>query len=124
MSGTVKAGIVRPPQIKEKSHTYESVYTTSKEGEDSEHHDVWKIQIDAVDNKITDFLARLVSGVLHTNNHQLLTLEEDVLKELGIWQEPEEQLSEEEQQDKVPMPSGTAAGDTHTTEHDTPKGDK
>ena len=83
MSAGVQQGLVRPPQIDKQKHTMVS----NRQIKDGKLLEMWRIEINSEDHRITDLLARLISGVLYTNAAGLQNAEENVLGERGLLQE-------------------------------------
>jgi len=89
----VRNGIVRPQQVKGLEHHIGSTHTYNKPPDahgvpfGPQTIDIFSIDIKCIDSRLTDLLTRLVSGVLYSNSASLQTAEENVLREMGIWEE-------------------------------------
>lgn len=102
----VRTGLVRPPQIHTKEHTLNSTHTFQ-----GETQEVWNIRITACDSRLTDVLARAISNVLYSWGGTITNAEENVLRELGRWEEALQDIARDPRE-KIPPPftHGTGNG--------------
>lgn len=100
---SVQNGIVRPQQIQNKEHQITSTHkyipapVVSEDGQTTtpqqpESIETYKINITSFDARLTDFLTRLISGVLYTNGIGIQNAEENILREMGKWNDDTQQI--------------------------------
>lgn len=92
---SVSPGLRRPPQITEATQVVQQHHERVRLYDDTgallaephkEKTDVYKITIESIDVRLTDVLLRAVSAVLHSWQHEVGNAAENVLRELGRWE--------------------------------------
>ena len=83
----ISTGIVRPPQVTNTEHKIANVYSLDESSE--KLLETYSIEIKAFDSRMTDLLARLISGVLYSNMYMVQNAEENLLREKGLWVDKE-----------------------------------
>lgn len=100
----IRNGIIRPLQVTTMEHHIQSMHTFR-----DERIEMYTINIKCIDPRLTDLLARLISGVLFTNGNAIQNAEENILREQGKLDEPKVDVQQDITREPT-VPSAVPAG--------------